>query len=396
MMKINISDNLQCIKAISKRELGIFNHRPLFLFTMIIAPLLVLIFFTTLMDKGLPTKLPAAIVDEDNTHVTRIVGRILGSLEETEIVTHYNNVNQARDAMQRGEIYAFFYLPHNTTRDVMSNRQPTVSFYTNETYFVPGTLLFKDFKTGGVLAGLAYTREYLYQTGNNERRAIGKIRAIDTETHPIGNPELNYSVYLTNILLPGILILLILLTTTYTIGIEWKRNTQREFFTMANFNVGVALTGKLLPQTILFSLIIILYDVVFYKILGFPCKCGVGMMMLWGVLTVLSSQAFGVFLMGLFSGFMRLAMCLCALWGILSFSLAGFTFPTTAMAPVFSALAYLFPLRHYYLIYVNQALDGYSIFYVWQSLVSLIVFLFLPLTVLHRYHIAFDRYNYLP
>src|SRR5574344_1827760 len=76
MMKINISDNLHCIKAISKRELGIFNHRPLFLFTMIIAPLLVLIFFTTLMNKGLPTKLPAAIVDEDNTHVTRIVGRI--------------------------------------------------------------------------------------------------------------------------------------------------------------------------------------------------------------------------------------------------------------------------------------------------------------------------------
>lgn len=117
-------------------------------------------------------------------------------------------------------------------------------------------------------------------------------------------------------------------------------------------------------------------------------------MMLLGFVTVLASQAFGVFFFGIFLGRMRTAMCLCSLWGILSFSLAGFTYPVTAMAPVLRYLAWLFPLRHYYLIYVNQALDGYPIAYVWTSALALLGFIILPLAVLPNYRAAFLRYKY--
>jgi ABC-2 type transport system permease protein len=391
-----IKDTIQCIKAISKRELAIFSHRPLFLFTMIIAPVVLIVFFTTLMGSGLPTNLPTGIVDQDNTHITRIIYRIIDSFEETKVVAHYNNVNEARRAMQKGEIYAFLYIPKNTTVKALANKQPRISFYTNETYFVPGTLLMKDLTTASVLTGLALTRETLYAKGSNERTAMGIIQSIVTENHPINNPTLNYSVYLTNILLPGILILLILLSTTYSIGLEWKRNSQQRWFEMANYSVTTALTGKLLPQTILFTVMIIFYDVYLYKFLQFPCHCGVGVMIFWGIVTVLASQSFGIFLFGLFSGFLRIAMCLSSLWGILSFSLAGFTYPVTAMDPVLAVLAYMFPLRHYYLIYVNQALDGYSIVNVWQSVLAFLIFMLLPFTVLHRYHIAFDKYVYIP
>ena len=130
--------------AIFRRELRIFAHRPLFLFTMIVAPVLCIIFFTTLMADGLPTKLPAGLVDEDDTHITRIITRILGSMEETDLAVRYPSFTEARHAMQRGEIYGFFYIPQGLTEDAIANRQPRLSFYTNETYFVPGTLLMKD------------------------------------------------------------------------------------------------------------------------------------------------------------------------------------------------------------------------------------------------------------
>jgi ABC-2 type transport system permease protein len=134
--------------------------------------------------------------------------------------------------------------------------------------------------------------------------------------------------------------------------------------------------------------------VYFYKFLMFPCNSGIGAMMLLGVVTVLAAQAFGVFLFGAFIGQMRLSMCLCSLWGILSFSLAGFTYPVPAMDGLLQKLSWLFPLRHYYLIYVNQALDGYSVLYVWPSVVALLVFLLLPCTVLWRYRAAFLKYEY--
>lgn len=379
---------------IFRRELRIFAHRPLFLFTMIVAPVLCIVSFTTLMSDGLPTKLPAGLVDEDDTHITHIVTRILGSMEETDLVTRYPSFSEARRAMQRGEIYSFFYIPKGLTEDAIANRQPRLSFYTNETYFVPGTLLMKDLRYACELSGLALTRETLYGKGFTEQQAMGILQAIVIETHPLNNPYLDYSVYLNNIILPGILILLVMLSTAYTIGLEWKRGTQRELYVMSGYSSTVALTGKLLPQTVLFSLMFIFYDVYFYKFLMFPCNSGIGAMMLLGVVTVLAAQSFGVFLFGAFIGQMRLSMCLCSLWGILSFSLAGFTYPVPAMSGFLQGLSWLFPLRHYYLIYVNQALDGYSVLYVWPSVVALLAFLLLPCTVLWKYRAAFLKYKY--
>ena len=389
-----MKDIAKRLAAIIKRELKMFAHRPLFLFTMIVAPVLCAIFFTTLMGDGLPTKLPAGMVDEDNTHITRIVGRILGSMEETDIVARYPNFSEAREAVQRGEIYGFFYIPRGLTEEAIAQRQPKLSFYTNDAYFVPGTLLMKDLRYASELAGLALTRENLYARGATERQAMGIIQPIVIETHPLNNAYLDYSVYLSNILWPGIMILLVMLSTTYTIGLEWKRGTQKKLYDMSGCSSTVALVGKLLPQTILFSLMFVFCNVLFYRYLQFPCNSGIVPMMLLGIITVLASQAFGVFLFGAFIGQMRLSMCLCSLWGILSFSLAGFTYPVTAMNDGLQVLAWLFPLRHYYLIYVNQALDGYSVAYVWQSVVSLLLFLLLPCLVLWRYRAAFLKYKY--
>ncbi len=361
---------------------------------MLVAPICCVVFLVTLMHDGMPTELPAGIVDEDNTKISRTIVRTIDAMEETEILYSYPDFSAARKAMQRGEIYAFFYIPEGTTEEAISNRQPKISFYTNESYLVPGSLLMKDMRTASELSGLALTRENLYGHGSTEERAMGVIQPIVLETHPMNNPQLDYSVYLNNILVPGILILLIMLTTAYSVGLEWKQGTQKKLYDLAGHSSSMALIGKLLPQTVIFCLMFCLYDVYFYKIMQFPCNSGILPMMALGVLTVFASQGFGVFFFGVFSGKMRLAMCLCSLWGILSFSLAGFTYPVLAMSPVLKAASWLFPLREDYLIYVNQALNGYPISYVWSSVVVLVCFALLPVAILWKYRLAFLKYEY--
>ena len=114
---------------IFRRELRIFAHRPLFLFTMIVAPVLCIVFFTSLMSDGLPTKLPTALVDEDDTHITHTVVRILDSMEVTDIVAHYANFSEARKAMQRGEIYGIIRIPSTFTRDLWQGEQTHIGLY---------------------------------------------------------------------------------------------------------------------------------------------------------------------------------------------------------------------------------------------------------------------------
>ena len=93
---------------------------------------------------------------------------------------------------------------------------------------------------------------------------------------------------------------------------------------------------------------------------------------------------------------LRLGLSFASLWGVLSFSMCGLSFPAMAMHPVLQGLANLFPLRHYFLIYVDQALNGYPMIYSWINYVALLIFMMLPFFVVHRLKEALIYYKYVP
>lgn len=384
-----------CLLNIAKREVLRIAVRPLYLFCMIIAPVFCYLFFTTLMANGLPTDMPAGVVDLDNTSTTRNIIRNLDAFQQTHIVAHYPSVMEARKAIQRGEIYSFYYIPEGTTEATLANRQPKVSFYVNYSYLIAGSLLYKDQRTISELAAGAVGRATLYAKGATEDQAMAFLQPIVIDTHALNNPWLNYSVYLCNTLFPGILMLLIFLTTIYTLGEEVKNGTGRELMRLADNSITKVLIGKLLPHTLVFFIIAVFYNVYLYGYLHYPCHSGIFPMLLAGLLLVLSSQAFGVFLFGLFGSF-RLALSAASLWGVISFSISGFTFPVMAMHPTLQALCVLFPLRHYYLLYVNFALNGYPLIYAWQAVAALLVFLLLPFLVLKKLRTILLQYVYVP
>lgn len=384
-----------CLLHIAKREVLRIAVRPLYLFCMIIAPVFCYLFFTTLMANGLPTDMPAGVVDLDNTSTTRNIIRNLDAFQQTHIVAHYPSVMEARKAIQRGEIYSFYYIPEGTTEATLASRQPKVSFYVNYSYLIAGSLLYKDQRTISELAAGAVGRATLYAKGATEDQAMAFLQPIVIDTHALNNPWLNYSVYLCNTLFPGILMLLIFLTTIYTLGEEVKNGTGRELMRLADNSITKVLIGKLLPHTLVFFVIAVFYNVYLYGYLHYPCHSGIFPMLLAGLLLVLSSQAFGVFLFGLFGSF-RLALSAASLWGVISFSISGFTFPVMAMHPTLQALCVLFPLRHYYLLYVNFALNGYPLIYAWQAVAALLVFLLLPFLVLKKLRTILLQYVYVP
>lgn len=380
---------------VMRRECYRLVSRPLYLFCMIVAPLFCYIFFTTLMDSGLPQNLPIAIVDMDNTKTSRSVARNLDAFQQTAVVAHYGSFNQARAAMQRGEIYGFFYIPKHLSADAQRQLQPTLSFYTNNSYLIAGSLLFRDMKMMAELAAGSATQSILQAKGITGEQAAAILRPIVVDTHPLNNPWLNYSVYLCNTLIPGVLMLLIFLVTVYAIGVEMKDRTARKWLRMSNNSIYIALAGKLLPHTIIFFIMGVLYNVYLYGFLHFPINSGVTPMLLATLLMVLASQCCGIFMIGVLPT-LRLGLSFASLWGVVSFSMSGFSFPVMGMHPILQVLSNLFPLRHYFLIYVDQALNGYSMSYSWTSYLALLLFMILPFLILKRLKIALIHYKYLP
>lgn len=371
------------ILKIARRELRRMASKPIYWFCMIAALLFCFVFFTSLMAEGLPTDMPLGLVDNDNTTTSRSLARNLDAFEMTSIKEQYANVTEAREAVQRGDIYGFYYIPKGTTRKAQRQELPVVSFYTNYSYLVAGSLLYRDMRTMSELASGAASRTVLYAKGATERQAMAFLQPIVIDSHAINNPWLNYNVYLSNVILPGLLMLFIFMVTVFSIGTEVKYNTVHDWLIMARGSMFHALAGKLLPQTLIFFLIGIAFAIGLYGVLHFPCHCGLPTMLLVMFLGIIGAQGLGVFMFAMLPT-LRLSLSFASLWGVISFSICGMSYPVMAMHPTLQGLSLLFPLRHYFLLYVNCALDGYPLMNAAPYVVGLLLFAMLPLLLLRR------------
>ena len=55
------------IYRIALREIGIMRRNPMYLCCMLAFPILVTLFFTTMMNEGQPREMPVGVVDNDDT-----------------------------------------------------------------------------------------------------------------------------------------------------------------------------------------------------------------------------------------------------------------------------------------------------------------------------------------
>ena len=153
------------------------------------------------------------------------------------------------------------------------------------------------------------------------------------------------------------------------------------------------MAGKLLVWTLLFLALGLVLVLVLYHWMHYPLAGSIWNMFLAIVLLVVSSEAVAIFILGLFP-VPRLALSLGALYSVLSFSLAGFTLPVEVMPPFIQGFAAVFPLRHYYLFFVQESLFGSGMAGWWQEAAHLLLFLVLPLAVLYRLKRAYIFQNY--
>ena len=377
------------------RELRHITRRPIYLFGMVLAPLFCCLFFTSLMQEGLPEKLPMGLVDEDRTATSRNIARNLDAFQMVDVAHVYANATEARRAVQRGEVYGFYYIPQGTAEEVNRRRVPTVSFYSNYSYLIAGSLLYRDMRMMSELASGAATRSVLYAKGATERQAMAYLQPIVIDMHAVGNPWLNYSVYLSNILIPGVLGIFVFMITVYSLGSEIKFGTADQLLELAGQSVVRAVTGKLLPQLLVFLLTGTAIVVWLYGFLHFPCHGG--LLRMWAVMAlfIVGCQGLGVFMFAMLPT-LRLALSFASLWGVISFSISGMSFPCMAMHPALQGLSLLFPLRHYYLLYVNTALNGYPLSNAWPYLLCLLAMALLPWLCMPRLKKALANYRYEP
>ena len=377
------------------RELRILRQNHIYRFCMVLFPVLIIFFFTSIMDDGLPTNMPVGVVDLDNTSTTRSLTRRLDAFQTSKVVARYPSVTEARRAIQRNEIYGFLYIPKGTTEKLLASRQPKISYYYSNTTIAAGSMIMKDMKTISTLGSAAVGQATMRAKGLTDKQIQAVLQPITIDLHQIANPWGSYNSYLSTVMVPGILMLFIFLISSYSLGTELKFNSSKKWLEMADGKISVALLGKFLPQTMIWLAIVFCYEFYVFYHLHFPHLGSPWMLVLLGLMQVLASQGFGIFAFGLMPS-LRMSMSISSLWAALSISMAGSAFPIMGMDGSLQALSWLFPLRHYYMMYQICVFNGFPLLEAWFHFVALAAFMLLPWLVVKKIKNVMLTYVYIP
>ena len=380
---------------IALRELDILRKNRIYGFCMVVFPVALVLFFTTMLDDGLPQDLPIGVVDLDNSATSRGLIRNLDAMQNSRVVYRFSSVTEARNAMQEGKVYAYLYVPNGMSEKLLSGRQPKISYYYTMTCLAAGSMASKDMKTIGMLGSMAVGRAVLSAKGATDHQIRAALQPVSIDAHMIANPYGSYNYSLTTVFVPGILMLFMALLSAYAIGMELKFDTGKEWLALADGNIVVAIIGKYLVHALVFLLVIFLYQYYIFNVLRFPHLGGVWSIVRLTLLQVAASLGFGIFAFGLMPS-LRMSMSISSLWFVLGISMCGSAFPVMGMDAPLQAMSWLFPLRHYWMLYQATVLNGFPVIDVWFHLVALVAFTLLPWMVLRKVKNAILHYVYLP
>lgn len=359
---------------------------PRYVLLLLLGVILSFIFFATVTEEGQPKRLPVGVVDLDGSYLSRRICHELDATPGVKVHEVYTSHLDARRDMQRGRIFAFYEIPKGTYNQVLQFKAPKFVLYNNSAYLLAGTLCYKQLATMGMLAAGGVQREVLRKKGFTEDQIMGLIQPVVFETHNISNPWINYGVYLMTTLIPAIIAFIALMHTGYAISRERKQQSIKHWMRKAHGNTLFALLGKMLPYTLWYILLALIANVIMYGFLGFPMNGSWLLLALATVLLIFSAQCAGVFISCCINE-PSLATSVCTLYSAMSFSLSGFSFPIESMPPLFQSFCWLYPIRHYYLVYRNVAINGNGFYACWPQICALIAFgllLLIGAWVLHR------------
>ena len=367
-----------------KRELRRIIHRPIYWVASIVLPLFSLVFMATIFGTGQMTDLPVGVVDAENTSASRHIIRMVDATPELQVIRHYSNETEAREAMQRKEIYGYLYIPAKLT---------ALCYYYHNAMLSVGGELHSNFETLLQQVSVTPIVKEAIGLGENEATLTSFLMPIAEKELPTFNDTRNYAVYLSQPFFFVFLQILLLLVTTYALGSESKFGTSDEWLHTAQGNIGVAVLGKLLPYTGIFIVTSMLGNAVFFGWLQSPISTSLWTIQGTTILFILATQALALFLYAIFPA-LSLIISVVSMVGSLGATLAGVTFPVAFMdGPVYVA-SFLFPIRHFIevvdsLLYLDGTFTDYG-----MNIVLLLLFILLPFLLLPRLKHALITHNY--
>lgn len=327
------------------------------IFTTMIAPVAAFLIIMWLFSDGVVRDLPVAVVDMDHTAFSSRVTRLVDATPVCNVMYRPGSTDEARRMMDAGKIDAIVVLPVDLERKLLNNGVPAIAVYINNTNVIKGGALKSGLYTTLSAISAGVKMQIAIKKGQSPEQAIEKARPVKVNVHLLFNPFGNYSYFLVLGLLPLLIVVFIFLGSVYALGMELKDGTAGELISLAENNIIVALTGKMLPYTFLFFMDMMIMNIFLLRILGTPVHGSLFIILISEILLIISYQFLAILFLKLTAN-LRLSLSLGSAYTMMALTFSGLTFPAIAMPLLAKLFSFIFPYTFWLQIFMSQTLRG--------------------------------------
>lgn len=230
------------------RELRYLLKNKWDLAMVVIAPLFIILLFSSMFYKGKPDHLPIAIIDQDQSELSRNIDRYLSLNQTLDVKYRTQNQTQAENLLNQTKIWGYVHIPAGAEQRLVNAQDAQISIAFNQSFFSVGNTISSAMLLG-TFSGMA---DFAGESYLGNLLPYLSMPTPNVKISTLYNPNLSYEFYLEPFVIPAILHLLLCCCVAFAIGQELKRKTVTSW---ANSNDYIrALFAKILVYVVIFTL----------------------------------------------------------------------------------------------------------------------------------------------
>ena len=212
-----------------------------------LAPLLIIVLFSSMFYQGKPEHLPIAIIDQDQSELSQNIEKYVSHNSTLKIVLISQSPDDVEKLLNQTKIWGYISIPAGAEQRLVQAQDAEISIAFNQSYFSVGNAISSAMLLSTLEASIDFTRQnYLANS-----LPYLDIPTPNVKISPLYNPNLSYEFYLEPFMIPAILHLLLCCCVAFAVGQELKFNTTAQW--LNQHSIFSALLSKVLVYVVIFT-----------------------------------------------------------------------------------------------------------------------------------------------
>lgn len=327
------------IELIIEELKAIFTNKY-YIFLVCLWPFIDCLFLGGIYFFGNVKNMPIAVIDNDNTKISRTITRYFNTSYAFDVFYRINNFDELKQLIIENKVAMGLYIPKDTQKNIKKFIPVNIGFYIDGSNYLTANL--SEIEGTNILTTINVgLRTTMMKKKGIQSRQVNDMRLpIKNDTSKLFNPTYHYGYFLTPGLWISILGQLLLMFGALTIGktLEIKNFTIKNIF------------GFIFAKLFVYSIISLIYIEILFRIFfpafQIPFDGNTFGAVILSMLFIIATILLGMFMSAL-TGNRIDALKGCLLVGAPAFLLSGYTWPLEQMPVILRTISHFIPLTPY-------------------------------------------------